>query len=270
MKDFVSNSGASSSAHLLSSHPFTIPHYLIPSHPTMPPPESHGQVTTTIHTTVPVLPPSSSRPHVTTPRLLLRALAPSDLEAVHALRRQPEVMRWTSAGRVDEDPAQTAARLALYLPPNDTSTFNCAICLRETGELVGMGGVHQFEPAPGDTSSPGWPEVGYMLRRESWGGGIATEFLGAFLVMWEGLPREVVERTVDVRSLSLAGRAEGAGLVAEQLVAVIDGKNSGSQRVLEKCGFQRFLVYEDVDNHNAERMMELVAYRYFPQKKAAE
>lgn len=224
-----------------------------------------GQVTTvTVRTTIPTLPPSPSRPQVTTPRLLLRALAPSDLDAVHELRSQPEVMRWSSAGRADADKERTAARLALSLPPNDANTFNCAICLRETGELVGMGGVHTLERVAGVQIGFGWPEVGYLLRREYWGQGMATEFLGAFLEMWEGLPREVVERRVDVRSLVGGMVGDEGELVAEQLVAVTSGLNGGSLRVLEKSGFERFLVFEEVDFHDAEKMAELVAFRYLP------
>lgn len=230
-----------------------------------PPPETPGQATAvTVRTTIPTLPPSSSRPQVTTPRLVLRALAPSDLDAVHALRSQPEVMWWASTGCVDADRGRTAARLAESLPPNDAATFDCAICLRETGALVGVGGVHQLEPAVGVKSGFGWPEVGYALRRECWGQGMATEFLGAFLEMWEGLPREVVERRVDVRSLTGGMVDDEGGLVAEQLVAVTSGLNGGSLGVLKKCGFERFLVYEVVDMHDAEKMVELVALRYLP------
>lgn len=221
-----------------------------------------------IRTTLPVLPQSLSRPHITTPRLVLRPFDPSDLDALCILRQQPEVMQWTTAGRVDLDREETEVKLALFLPPNDTKTFNCAICLRETGELIGQGGVHAFEqPADDASAGPqlGWPEVGYMIRKEWWGQGMATEFLTAFLAEWAGLPRERdVERKVTASS---AGGATGtAPVVEEHLVAVIDASNTASQKILERCGFESFLSFEDVDVRAQDKTIDLVAYRYFPSR----
>lgn len=222
-----------------------------------------------VRTTLPTLPQSSCREHITTPRLVLRPFTPSDLDALYTLRRQPEVMCWTTAGRVDADRHETTSKLALFLPPNDTKTFNCAICLRDTGELIGQGGVHAFEQPAGDAAAGpqlGWPEVGYMIRKEHWGKGIATEFLAAFVDMWAGLPREgQVERKVTASSVGGGGGAET--LVEEQLVAVIDGTNGASQKILERCGFQSFLSFRDVDMRTPDKMIDLVAYRYFPNAK---
>ncbi|KAI3399971.1 hypothetical protein diail_5127 [Diaporthe ilicicola] len=216
-----------------------------------------------VRTTLPELPPSSTRPHITTPRLVLRPFTPSDLNALYTLRQQPEVMQWTTAGRVDADRDETASKLALFLPPNDTKTFNCAICLRETGELIGQGGVHHFEqPADDADAGPqlGWPELGYMIRSDHWGKRIATEFLAAFLDMWSGLPREgQVARQV------AASSAEGVdGAVDEQLVAVVDATNGASQRILQRSGFESFLAFRDVDMRDTDKTIDLVAYRYFP------
>lgn len=220
-----------------------------------------------VRTPLPVLPQSLSRPHITTPRLVLRPFEPSDLDALCILRQQPEVMQWTTAGRVDLDRGETADKLALFLPPNDTKTFNCAICLKETGELIGQGGVHAFEqPADDAAAGPqlGWPEVGYMIRQEYWGKGIATEFLTAFLEMWSGLPREgQVERKVTASS---AGATVPAPVEEEQLVAVIDASNAASQKILERCGFESFLSFKDVDMRAQGKMIDLVAYRYFPNR----
>lgn len=219
-----------------------------------------------VRTTLPTLPQNLSRPQVTTPRLVLRPFTHSDLDALYTLRQQPEVMKWTTAGRVDADREETASKLALFLPPNDTKTFNCAICLKDTGELIGQGGVHAFEqPADDAAAGPqlGWPEVGYMIREEHWGKGIATEFLAAFVDMWTGLPREgTVGRRVTASSVGGAGGAATA--VDEQLVAVIDGTNGASQKILERCGFESFMSFRDVDIRDPDKMIDLVAYRYFP------
>lgn len=203
---------------------------------------------------------------MTTARLVLRPFDPSDLDALYTLRQQPEVMQWTTVGRVDVDREETAAKLGLFLPPNDKKTFNCAICLKETGELIGQGGVHAFEQPAGDASAGpqlGWPEVGYMIRKEWWGRGIATEFLTAFLGMYCGLPREgQVERKVTASS----AEAEAGAEAEEALVAVIDASNAASQKILERCGFESFLSFKDVDMRAQDKTIDLVAYRYFPNR----
>lgn len=231
-------------------------------------PSNNPEGWVSVRTTLPVLPLNSSRPQMTTPRLVLRPFDPTDLEALYTLRRQPEVMQWTTVGRVDVDREETAAKLGLFLPPNDTKTFNCAICLKETGELIGQGGVHAFEQPAGDaTAGPelGWPEVGYMIRKEWWGRGIATEFLTAFLGMYSGLPREgQVERKVTASS---AEGAVGPGPeveVEEALVAVVEASNIASHKVLERCGFESFLSFKDADTRAQDKTIDLVAYRYFP------
>lgn len=129
------------------------------------------------------LPTNNERAAVTTNRLAIRALQPTDLEAFYALRTQEDVMKWTSAGRIDRDIEETRSKLNPFLSPNDTATFNCAICLKDTDKFIGIGGCHLF-PA-----KHGWPEVGYMLRREFWGRGLGSEFLNTWLGMWSDLPR---------------------------------------------------------------------------------
>ncbi|ROW03774.1 hypothetical protein VMCG_05446 [Cytospora schulzeri] len=240
---------------------------------------------TTIRTTLPnPLPPTPSRQPITTQRLLLRPLRQTDLPSLHALQRQPEVMRWTSKGRPDADEAETARKLAEFLPPHDARTFNWAICLREgegegsgEGELIGIGGVHAFGVVDdgdgggdgGGDDEFGWPEVGYLFRREYWGMGLGTEFLRGFLGAWEDrmLCREVVERRVRVGSFVSVGGGDEHGspvLAREQIVAIVDRNNGASRRVLEKCGFESFADFDEEDPCDPEKVIELVAYRYFP------
>ena len=52
------------------------------------------------------------------------------------------------------------------------------------GALIGTGGCHSR-----GGGMLGWPEIGYMLRREAWGMGYGTEFLAGFLEAWWALPR---------------------------------------------------------------------------------
>lgn len=198
------------------------------------------------------LPPNSERPAIITDRLLIRAPQPSDLEALHVLRTQEEVMKWTSAGCIDESIEKTQSKLDPFLPPNDLVTANFAICLKDTGELIGIGGCHLY---PG---SHGWPEVGYMLRTDAWGKGLATEFLSAWLQFWSELPR--TEREVRVEKEMVVGE----GAVDEHLIAITEASNAGSQRVLSKCGFEKFREFVEVDGTET---VNLVAFRYLPKKR---
>ncbi|KAF3762270.1 acyl-CoA N-acyltransferase, partial [Cryphonectria parasitica EP155] len=192
-----------------------------------------------VRTTLPRLPSSAARHPVSTSRLYLRPLAPSDLDALYELQLQPEVMRWTAAGRPVAHKDETAAKLAQFLPPHDIETFNCAICLAGDedggGTLIGIGGVKNEE------GSYGWPELGYLLRKEYWGTGLATEFVRAFLSMWEDLDRMPIELSVNAKTL--AGEVvdeDGSGMVSrEQLVAIVDSSNAASYRIVEKLGFEK-------------------------------
>lgn len=222
---------------------------------------------TTVRTTLPhPLPPSSARTHTVTARLLLRPLFASDLDALHALRTQPEVMAWTAVRRIDRSKEETATVLARFLPPSDTETFNCAICLRDTGELIGCGGIHRLNRDDGRDAllpegSYGWPELGYMFKKEYWGGGMATEFVEAFLAMWEALQRQPVEMRVNAKTAVASGAPTPA---KEVLVAIIDPKNGASRRILDKCGFEKFDVFKERDKHDPHGECELCAFRYFP------
>ncbi|KAI0001235.1 acetyltransferase domain-containing protein [Xylariaceae sp. FL0662B] len=183
-----------------------------------------------VKTTLPThpLPPNPERPPIQTARLIIRPFAPGDLAGIHALRAQAEVMEFSSAGRPDRDLAETRAFMDGVLAPRDAETFNHAVCLAATGELVGVGGVRG---------------LGYLFNREHWGRGYATEFLRAWLRAWWALPRS--EAVVEVDAQSVSGGEEE---VPEMLYAMVEERNSGSVRVLEKLGFrmyERCVVPED-------------------------
>ncbi|KAJ9132004.1 hypothetical protein NKR23_g11479 [Pleurostoma richardsiae] len=211
-----------------------------------------------VKTTLPTvpLPSNADRSTLTTERLIIRPLNQDDLEPLYVLATQEPVMRWTALGRVDADRTETQARLDRFTPPNDTITHNCAICLRESGDLIGIGGVHKF------TGDHGWPEMGYMLRQEHWGKGLATEFVRAFLRAWDALPRSEVELKV---SRKAAGENVKEGdVVEERLVAITAGTNAKSQKILDKCGLERFLEYVEDDLADPTSKIDLVAFRHFP------
>ncbi|KAI1502499.1 acetyltransferase domain-containing protein [Biscogniauxia marginata] len=201
----------------------------------------HVRVRTTLPTQP--LPPNSARAPIRTPRLILRAFVPSDLEGVHTLRSQPEVMVFTSVGRVDRDRAETREFMDRFLPPNDSHTYDFVICLAETGEIIGTGGMHKVN------FEFGWPEVGYMFKRECWGRGFATEFLRAWLEAWWALPRSVVDVNVDTASIGRDGSGDSGVVeeVPELVSAMVEENNPNSAKVLKKLGFREFKTWSTHD-----------------------
>lgn len=98
------------------------------------------------------------------------------------------------------------------------------------GELIGDGGAFYL-----DNKDEKWPEVYYVLKKEFWNKGYATEFVKGFLGVWWNLPRENTHMRVQAISL---GKFFYHQEVKEQLGAEINMHNKGSIRVIEKAGFE--------------------------------
>ena len=205
----------------------------------------------TVKTTLPKLPlePSATRPCIITERLLLRPVKESDAEAIHEMRTQPEVMVWTSRGTVDTNMDDTRKAMANKLPPNDTSNFDFAICIAETGQLIGVGGVFQW------TGNLGWPDIGYMLRKEAWGKGYGSEFLRAFLPAYWALDRNEVEHRVERDTVSGEG-----GVEEERISATTVPDNNASQNVLKKNGLRLVKIWKELDSHGTGEMIALLGF----------
>ena len=103
-----------------------------------------------------------------TERLRLRAFRQDDFETYAAICADPEVMRYLGEGK-PLDRAQSWRAMAGIVGHWQLRGFGLwAVEERATGTLLGRIGF--FEPE-------GWPdfELGWMLRREAWGRGYATE-----------------------------------------------------------------------------------------------
>ncbi|KAI2769929.1 acyl-CoA N-acyltransferase [Daldinia loculata] len=182
-------------------------------------------------------PPNVERKPIRTERLVIRPFTEEDLDGIHALRTQPEVMHFSAVGRIDASENETrTSYLARFLPPNDIRNYHNVLCLASTGEIIGAGGMPKVDLVFG------WPEVGYMLKKEYWGQGYATEFLRAFVDHWWTLPRSEVEIEVVAESVN------GSGEVPEMLSAMADDDNSASKHVLEKAGFREFTRWTEPDS----------------------
>ncbi|KAI4869916.1 acyl-CoA N-acyltransferase [Hypoxylon rubiginosum] len=210
---------------------------------------------TFVETTIPrvPLPPNSEREPIRTERLVIRPMREDDLLAYHGLRSQPEAMTGTMRGRPDRDVDESRAALRDFLSPNDEKTFLFGVFLASTDEFIGEGGVHTLE-----SSTCGWPEIGYKFRKEFWGRGYATEFLGALLEAWWRLPRSNTRAHVASSSIPKGGDT------TEQVTAIADVQNIGSRKVLEKLGFIRFVEWTEPDTqeHRLGEPVTLVGYRH--------
>jgi RimJ/RimL family protein N-acetyltransferase len=103
-----------------------------------------------------------------TERLILRMLRASDFDAYAAMCADPEVMRYLGDGQPLER-SIAWRNLALMIGHWSLRGYGLwAAEERSSSELVGRIGLWNPE---------GWPglEVGWMLRRASWGQGLATE-----------------------------------------------------------------------------------------------
>ncbi|KAJ3472580.1 hypothetical protein NLG97_g10873 [Lecanicillium saksenae] len=157
-------------------------------------------------------------------------------------------MVYTSQGRPDADVAETRAKMDTFLSPAGDDIYVLAVLERETGALVGTISSHLR------VDLLGWPALGYMLRKEAWGKGYATEMLRGFLEVYWSLPREeaLVELTVDSSTVTAAAaeaaRSGEVVTVPEQLAAITLDANVASQNVLLKNGFKHVKKWIDTDN----------------------
>ena len=113
-------------------------------------------------------------PTLETERLWLRAFREEDLDAYAAICADPEVMRYLGDGQVLSR-ADAWRQMALIIGHWTLRGYGLwAVEERATGVLIGRLGF--FNPE-------GWPgfELGWMLRRASWGQGYATEGAGRAL-----------------------------------------------------------------------------------------
>lgn len=145
-----------------------------------------------------------------TPRLHIREFTADDFEFVYRMQSDPEIMQFIRAAEPDR--AVVRARMEAYLKyqaENPGYGF-CMIETLEKPEIVGYGVVRHAEFTPGKDV-----EVGYIIAREHWGKGYATESTRGMMTY--------ARQTLGVHTL----------------VAYTSEENNASNHVLEKCGFTR-------------------------------
>jgi len=158
-------------------------------------------------------------------RVVLRAPTPDDADALFALFADPEVMRYWSR------PPMTARAEAEGLIGEILDGFaqrtilNWMVTSRQDGALIGTCALFRIDARHRRA------EIGYSLRREQWGHGLAA----------------------DAVSLMLDWAFRTLGL--HRIEADIDPRNDGSRRLLGRLGFssegllrERYFVGDEISD----------------------
>lgn len=145
-----------------------------------------------------------------TARLELRDFRPDDFAAAHAFASDPLVTRYTSWGPNSEEDTraflQRASAESAEWPRRD---YSLAVVDRASGRLIGSCGLM--------TRRAGFREyeIGYVLHRDWWGRGLASEVVGGLLELGFGQ------------------------LSAHRIYAQVDPENPPSSRLLLRLGFRQ-------------------------------
>lgn len=139
-----------------------------------------------------------------TANLVISPCSPDDGADFIDLERDPEVMYFLNGGAVDHE--NIDPNNATFLMPRGKESYVWTARRKENGEFVGW-----FCLFP---ESEKLAEIGYRLRRQDWGQGLASEGAAA-LVSW---------------GFNIAGY--------EKVVACTMAVNQGSRRVMEKIGLK--------------------------------
>jgi RimJ/RimL family protein N-acetyltransferase len=155
-----------------------------------------------------------------TERLVLRRFTEADAEALLLMESDPEVLRYVGRKPLPDAESYREHIRSRFLVYDGSSGGHraWAVLERASGEFIGGCSLRPALDAPHAAAmayGPGEVELGYGLRRSSWGQGYATE-----------LARALVRRAF-------------SGTDAARVVASVSAANAASVRVLEKAGLLR-------------------------------
>jgi RimJ/RimL family protein N-acetyltransferase len=154
-----------------------------------------------------------------TPRFLLRPLIAEDLEWLTVLLADADVNRFIWDGALPPEKARRAAQAIVDLDRFHVHFGLWAIQDKSNGAIHGYTELGKLRPWSGPSDEIA---LSYVLRRASWGHGIATEAAGRLL-----------RYAFEVHSL-------------DRVMAVTKAGNTASQRVLEKLGLRWILTDRSV------------------------
>ncbi len=155
---------------------------------------------------------------IETERLILRPVDVNDAEAIFKWAGDPEVNTYMIYP-LHKDIEVTKYWLSNMRDPEGSDEFDLGFVLKETGELIGMGGLVKKK------GSDEWT-VGYNLRKDYWGRGLVPEAIKA-----------IMEYVIKERG-------------AKVFVGEVAKDNAKSRRVMEKlglsvCGEGQYSKFDD-------------------------
>ena len=149
---------------------------------------------------------------IETSRLLVRNLRPTDGDALYAVLSDSEVMRYVEPPFSAEQTRTFLQAAGLCEPP-----LVYAVVWKQTGELIGHLIWHPWD----ETGM----ELGWILRRDFWGRGIAAELTAALLartdrdVILECSPdQRVTQHIAETFGFSRIGQQKGVTLVTKKSI----------------------------------------------------
>ena len=149
---------------------------------------------------------------IETPRLVIRAALPEDVDSLVERRNDPEVARlqdWETPYPRTAAESTIADTVAMTDGPADEGWWMATLVEASSNQTVGDMSLHL-------TNKRRTAEVGYSLDRASWGNGYATEALEALLAWaFEALPITRVAGLLHPDNRASAMLLERAGLLFE-------------------------------------------------------
>jgi RimJ/RimL family protein N-acetyltransferase len=152
---------------------------------------------------------------IETARLHLRQFTPGDLGDMYPIFSDPEVVKYMKTGAPVSKAETESALMSIIKHWKQHGFGRWAVVSKETGKLIGYGGLRNLY---------GTPELVYLLARPYWGIGLATEVAKACL-KWGFEERHF-----------------------ERIVAVTKPEHAASRRIMEKIGmiYERDATYYDI------------------------
>lgn len=169
---------------------------------------------------------------IETARLVLREPGPADFAPLHAMWRDPAVMR--DLGPI-KSRAESAAALARHQRYRQAQGLGFWVVARQAdGAVIGFCGL---KPGAPDTPIAGELEIGWMLARAHWGQGYAREAAAACLA-WGWANRDVA-----------------------RIVAITSAGNAASRALMLQLGMAWFADFEHPQYPPGDRLRASVAYQ---------
>ena len=142
-----------------------------------------------------------------TDRLILRHLTIDDLDALFALYRDPEIRKYFPEGTLTYEETREELEWFLNGHPHHPQLGLWATVLKETGQFIGRCGL-----LPWTIDGCQEVEVAYLLDKQVWGQGLATE-----------AARAIVQHAFEQLGYS-------------RIIVLVDRENAASIRVATKIG----------------------------------